>query len=44
MGVSHTIIEDMHVQQLKWYGHVQRLLDQRFPQQINWTPQGQRKT
>jgi len=24
MNVRHTIVEDIHVAQLKWYGHVQR--------------------
>jgi len=44
INVRHTIVEDIHVAQLKWYGHLQRMGEERLPKQIlNWTPQGRRQ-
>ncbi|XP_056648205.1 uncharacterized protein LOC130452786 [Diorhabda sublineata] len=44
MKVQHTITEDIRVNQLRWYGHVQRMPEDRIPKQIlNWAPQGRRK-
>ncbi|XP_045480901.1 uncharacterized protein LOC123685289 [Harmonia axyridis] len=44
MGVTHTITQDIKINQLRWYGHVRRMEDQRLPKQIlDWTPQGRRK-
>lgn len=44
MGVKHSVVEDIKVNQLKWYGHVQRMTNDRLPKQIlNWTPTGRRK-
>jgi len=44
MYVRHTVVEDIHVAQLKWYGHVQSMGEERLPKKIlNGTPQGRRK-
>ncbi|XP_030746469.1 uncharacterized protein LOC115875208 [Sitophilus oryzae] len=44
MGVKHRKSEDIKINQLKWYGHVQRMEESRIPKKIlNWTPQGKRK-
>lgn len=44
MNVTHTITEDITINQLKWYGHVQRMGEERLPKQLlNWVPQGRRK-
>ena len=44
MGVTHTIIDDIKTKQLIWYGHVQRMAENRLPKQIlTWTPHGRRK-
>ncbi|XP_057670224.1 uncharacterized protein LOC130902259 [Diorhabda carinulata] len=44
MKVQHTITEDIRMNQLRWYGHVQRMPEDRIPKQIlNWAPQGRRK-
>ena len=44
MGVKHRISEDIKINQLRWYGHVQRMEENRIPKKIlNWTPQGKRK-
>ncbi|XP_030749353.1 uncharacterized protein LOC115877353, partial [Sitophilus oryzae] len=38
MGVKHRIMEDIKINQLRWYGHVQRMEDSRIPKKIlNWT-------
>ena len=44
MNVTHTIVDDISVNQLKWYGHVQRMNEERLPKQVlNWAPHGRRK-
>jgi len=44
MGVTHTIADEVRVKQLRWYGHVQRMPEERLPKQIfKYTPQGRRK-
>ena len=44
MGVGHTIVDDIKTKQLIWYGHVQRMAENRLPKQILlWTPQGRRR-
>lgn len=44
MGIKHTIVEDIKIKQLKWYGHVQRMSTERLPKQIlQWTPTGRRR-
>ncbi|XP_030752875.1 uncharacterized protein LOC115879950 [Sitophilus oryzae] len=38
------ISEDIKINQLRWYGHVQRMEENRIPKKIlNWTPQGKSK-
>ncbi|XP_030758599.1 uncharacterized protein LOC115884231 [Sitophilus oryzae] len=45
MGVKHRISEDIKINKLRWYAHVQRMEENRIPKKIlNWTPQGKRKT
>ena len=45
MGVRQTtIIDDIKTKQLKWYGHVQRMEEDRLPKQVlKWTPHGRRR-
>lgn len=44
MGISHTLIDDIRTMQLKWYGHVQRMNDERLPKQVlTWKPPGKRR-
>ncbi|XP_030750470.1 uncharacterized protein LOC115878198 [Sitophilus oryzae] len=44
MEVKHRITDDIKINQLRWYGHVQRMEESRIPKKIlNWTPQGKRK-
>lgn len=44
MNVKHTIVDDINTKQLRWYGHVQRMSEERLPKQIlTWTPHGRRK-
>lgn len=39
MGVKQDIVDDIKIKQLKWYGHVQRMPEERLPKQIlKWTP------
>ncbi|XP_043498441.1 uncharacterized protein LOC122525861 [Polistes fuscatus] len=34
MDVKHTIIDDIKTKQLRWFGHVQRMEDERLPKQV----------
>ncbi|CAG9839790.1 unnamed protein product [Diabrotica balteata] len=44
MGVKSTIIDEIQRRQLIWYGHVERMDDDRLPNQIlKWTPRERRK-
>lgn len=44
MHVKHTMVEEIKIKQLKWYGHVQRMTPERLPKQIlEWTPTGRRR-
>lgn len=41
---KHSTVGDIKVNQLKWYGHVQRMTNNKLPKQIlNWTPTGRHK-
>ncbi|XP_030750618.1 uncharacterized protein LOC115878302 [Sitophilus oryzae] len=44
MGVKYRISEDIKINQLRWYGHVQRMEENRITKKLlNLTPQGKRK-
>lgn len=44
MGVKKTVAEEIERRRLKWYGHVRRLEDQRWPRKImEWSPPFRRK-
>lgn len=44
MGTKHNLTEDIRVNQLRWYGHVQRMEQTRIPRKVlDWTPYGRRK-
>ena len=44
MGIEGTIVNDIEQKQLIWYGHVQRMHNERIPKQvIHWIPPGKRK-
>lgn len=44
MGVEGTVIHDIESKQLIWYGHVQRMGDDKLPKQImRWILTGKRK-
>ncbi|XP_045464709.1 uncharacterized protein LOC123673965 [Harmonia axyridis] len=44
MGVKSNIVNDIRTKQLIWFGHVQRMPDNRIPKKIfKWTPQGRRR-
>lgn len=39
MEATETIIETINTKQLKWYGHLQRMSEERIPKKVwNWTP------
>ena len=39
MEVKHTIIDTITEKQLKWYGHLQRMSEERIPLKVaNWIP------
>ncbi|XP_072389340.1 uncharacterized protein [Diabrotica undecimpunctata] len=41
MGVKHNITEDIRINQLRLYGHVQKMDEHRIPKKVlNWTPHG----
>lgn len=44
MTATYTIIDTINEKQLKWYGHLRRMNEERIPQKIwNWTPQKRNK-
>ena len=44
MNVTRSLLDDMKTQQLKWYGHIQRMEDGGLPKQVmKWSPTGRRK-
>jgi hypothetical protein len=44
MKVNTTIVEDIKINQLRWYGHVVRMERERLPKQVLlWTPQDRRR-
>ncbi|XP_045477899.1 uncharacterized protein LOC123683046 [Harmonia axyridis] len=44
MGVDGTLYEDIEAKQLIWYGHLQRMDEQRLPKKVfEWVPAQRRK-
>jgi len=44
MNVARSLLDDIKTQQLKWYGHVQRMEERRLPKKvIKWSKPGRRK-
>ncbi|CAH0395288.1 unnamed protein product [Bemisia tabaci] len=44
MGVENDIIFDVMTRQLVWYGHVNRMTDERLPKKsLDWVPPGRRR-
>jgi hypothetical protein len=44
MKVTRTLFNDIKTKQRRWYGHVQRMEEDRFPKEvIKWRPPGRRK-
>jgi len=44
MKVTRSLLEDIKTQQLKWYGHVQRMEEGRLPKKVmKWSTPGRRK-
>jgi len=44
MNKQDTILFEITVKQLIWYGHVERMYRKRLPEiMINWKPEGRRK-
>ncbi|KAF2881456.1 hypothetical protein ILUMI_24742 [Ignelater luminosus] len=44
VGIEGTITNDIERKQLIWYGHVQRMEEQKIPKQVlNWIPPVRRK-
>jgi len=42
--VTRSLLDDIKTQQLKWYGHVQRMEEGRLPKEVTkWSPPGRRK-
>ena len=43
-NVTRSPLDDIKTQQLKWYGHVQRMEEGRVPKKVmKWSPPGRRK-
>ena len=36
MKVEHTLMNDSQTKQLVWYGHLQRMEDDRLPKRVSW--------
>lgn len=44
LNLQENIIDRMERRQLQWFGHVQRMSDERWPKKVlNWSPPGRRK-
>jgi hypothetical protein len=44
MNATRSLLDDINTKQLKWYGHVQRMVEGRLPKQVmKWSPPGRRK-
>ena len=44
MHVVRSLLGDIKTKQLQWYGHVQRMEDERLPKEVmKWSPPGRRK-
>ncbi|XP_044749747.1 uncharacterized protein LOC123310346 [Coccinella septempunctata] len=44
MKVDHRVTDDIKEKPLRWYGHVQRMGDERLPKQVlHWMPHGRRR-
>lgn len=44
MVIKHTITDDILTKQLIWFGHTQRMDEQRIPRQIlKWEPEGKKE-
>ena len=44
MGVENNIVHDIFTKQLVWYGHVQRMPDDRLPKKVlDWVPPGRKR-
>lgn len=44
MGLHQTIIDEVEQRQLIWYGHVQRMTDERLPKRVlQWNPTARRR-
>jgi hypothetical protein len=44
MDLDKTITDRVQEKQLVWYGHLQRMSEERWPKKIwEWTPQGRRR-
>jgi len=44
MNVTRSLLDDIKTQQLKRYGHVQRMEEGRLPKKVmKWSPPGRRK-
>jgi len=44
MDAVRSLLEDIKTKQLQWYGHVQRMEEERLPKEVRkWSPPGRRK-
>ena len=44
MKVTRSLLDDIKTKQLRWYGHVQRMEEERLPKEVmKWRPPGRRK-
>ena len=44
MNVVISLLDDIKTQQLQWYGHVQRMEEERLPKKVRkWSTSGRRK-
>ena len=44
MNVTRSLLDDIKIKQLKWYGHVQRMEEGRLSKIVmKWSPPGKRK-